>query len=79
MLQLDLGKDDGQLEDKLLLLVLLSKHGRHLLLQVADDVCVDLREDSVITWGPEPRAPNPELLIRVARRGPENVHSDPSR
>lgn len=45
VLQLDLGEDDGQLEDQLLLLVLLPKHGGHLLLQVADDVRVDLREE----------------------------------
>lgn len=42
MLQLNLGEDDGQLEDQLLLLVFLPKHGGHLLLQVADDVGVNL-------------------------------------
>lgn len=46
MFQLDLGEDDGQLEDQLLLLVLLPEHGGHLLLQVADDVRVDLWEES---------------------------------
>ena len=42
MLQLNLGEDDGQLEDQLLLLVFLPKHGGHLLLQRADDVGVNL-------------------------------------
>lgn len=46
MLQLDLSEDDGQLEDQLLLLVLLAKHGGHLLLQVADDIRVNLWEES---------------------------------
>lgn len=46
MLQLNLSEDNGQLEDQLLLLVLLTKHGGHLLLQVADDVCVNLWEES---------------------------------
>ena len=45
MLQLDLGEDDGQLVDEGLLLVVLPEHGRHLLLQVADDVGVDLGGD----------------------------------
>ena len=62
MLQLNLGKDDGQLEDQLLFLVLLPKHGGHLLLQVADDVGVNL-------WGgefsPKPASQSPAGLVKT--------------
>lgn len=51
MLQLNLGEDDRQLEDQLLLLVLLPKHGRHLLLQVADNVGMNLEGGE---FSPEP-------------------------
>lgn len=47
MLQLDLGEDDGQLVDQMLLLVALPKDRGHLLLQVANDVSMDLERK---TW-----------------------------
>lgn len=42
MLQLNLGKHDGQFSDELFLLVVLPKDGGHLFLQVTDDVGMDL-------------------------------------
>lgn len=44
VLQLDLRKDDRQLQDQLLLLVFLPEHRGHLFLQVADDVSVYLQK-----------------------------------
>lgn len=43
MLSLNAFVNISQAGDQLLLLVLLPKHGRHLFLQGADDVSVDLR------------------------------------
>lgn len=43
MLQLDFGENNWQLVDQILLLVVLSEDGRHLLLQVADNVGMDLQ------------------------------------
>lgn len=39
---LNLGVDLSQISDQLLLLILLTKHVRHLLLQGTDDVCLHL-------------------------------------
>lgn len=42
VLQLDLRENNRQLVDQILLFIVLPEHGRHLLLQVADDVGMDL-------------------------------------
>lgn len=43
MLQLDFGENNWQLVDQILLFIVLPEDGRHLLLQVADNVGVDLQ------------------------------------
>lgn len=42
MLQLDLRENNWQLVDQILLFIVLSEDRRHLLLQIADDVGMDL-------------------------------------
>lgn len=42
LLQLDLGENNWQLVDQILLFIVLSEDRRHLLLQIADDVGMDL-------------------------------------
>lgn len=44
VLLLDLGENDWKLVDQIVLLVLFAENSRHLLLQIADDVCMGLRE-----------------------------------
>ena len=44
VLQLDLGENNWQLVDQILLFIVFSEDGGHLLLQVADDVGMDLGE-----------------------------------
>jgi len=42
VLQLDLGENNRQLIDEILLFIVLPEDRRHLLLQIADDVSMDL-------------------------------------
>lgn len=42
VLQLDFRENNWQLVDQILLFIILSKHRRHLLFQIADDVGMDL-------------------------------------
>lgn len=45
VLQLDLGENHRQLVDQILLFIVLPEDRGHLLFQIADDVCMNLRSE----------------------------------
>lgn len=52
MLLLDLGENYRKLVNQIVLLAFFAKNGRHLLLKIADNVCVSLGRDQRDTKSP---------------------------